>query len=230
MLHVPRCDSAALADVLSPLVESSMVGRSPGHDLLHVKRVVALSAQLAASEPAADARVAVTGAWLHELINLPKDHPQSAESGVLCAEEARRVLVALQVHPAFATQEPGFADKVAQCIHEHAYSKGTKPSTLESCILQDADRLDAMGALGIARCFATASDMKRPFYCEDDPGCVQRAPNDKAFTLDHFFRKLLKLKEGLHTELARTLAERRHAFLVTYVHEFARELAEDHQP
>jgi uncharacterized protein len=91
-------------------------------------------------------------------------------------------------------------------------------------VLQDADRLDAIGAIGIARCLATCADMKRPFYAPDDPFCATRAPDDKQWGVDHFYRKLLRIGDGLHTATARALAGERAAFMRAFLEQLAREI------
>ena len=83
------------------------------------------------------------------------------------------------------------------------------PETIEGKVLQDADRLDAIGAIGIARCFATCAEMRVPFYNPDDPFCGVREPDDKRWGLDHFYRKLLRIPDGLHTATARAIAKDR---------------------
>ena len=208
-----------LAATLRPVVTATLAGRSPAHDLLHVERVVALAERITLTEPRCDVAVVVAAAWLHEQVNLPKGHPQSVESGTLCAQAAECQLLAL----AFSSE---FAARVALCIAEHAYSKGATATSWESCILQDADRLDAIGALGIARCFATASDMQRPFYHRNDPRAELRDLDDKQFAIDHFARKLLRLRDGFHTACARELAQERHAVLEAFLTAFYREIAE----
>lgn len=189
----------------------------PAHDHLHVRRVAATARDLARSE-GADAEVAIASALLHELFNYPKDHPESSRSGEVCAEHARRVL---QSDGATAA----FADAVAYAIRVHSFSAGIVPDTLEARILQDADRLDAIGAVGIARCFATTAEMKRPFYDSADPFARSRELNDKLWGLDHFERKLFRIPERLHTAAARRLAEPRVAFLRAYVEQLRSEIA-----
>ena len=139
--------------------------------------------------------VAVGAALLHELVNLPKDHPESRRSGDLCAEAAAGLLRAEAIDPARAAQ-------ICACIRDHGFSKGVLPESLAARVLQDADRLDAIGAIGVARCFATCNAMRTPFYSELDPLCREREPDDKRFGLDHFFRKLLRIPDGLHTASA----------------------------
>jgi uncharacterized protein len=155
-------------------------------------------------------------ALLHELFNHPKGHPESHLSGERCADEAAAVLRA-ESWPEI--------DAISYCIRVHSFSRGIFPETLEAKILQDADRLDAIGAVGIARCFATCADMKRPFYAPEDPFCRAREPDDKEWGLDHFYRKLLKIPDGLHTATARQLAQQKVQFMQLFLDQLAREIA-----
>ena len=193
-----------------------IAGAEPAHDALHVARVMASARRIATAE-GADIDVCVTAALLHELFNHPKSHPESSRSGDVCAEHATALL-------GEHGYDESFTARVAYCIRVHSFSRGIFPETLEVKVLQDADRLDAIGAIGIARCFATSADMKRPFYAPDDPFCDARAPDDKAWGLDHVKKKLLVVPERLHTESARAIAERRVAFLRTYVDELRHEI------
>jgi len=194
-----------------------LAGAEPAHDALHVERVIASARRIAVAENA-EVEVCVTAALLHELFNYPKNHPESSRSGDVCAEHA---LVLLGEHG----YEAAFRERVAYCIRVHSFSRGIVPETLEAKVLQDADRLDAIGAIGIARCFATSADMKRPFYAPDDPFCRRRAPDDKQWGIDHFYRKLLRIGDGLHTATARAIAGERIAFMRAYLDQLERELA-----
>jgi uncharacterized protein len=193
-----------------------LAGVEPAHDALHVERVMASARRIADAE-GADADVCVTAALLHELFNYPKNHPDSSRSGDVCAEHAATLL---RAHGYDET----FIEKVAYCIRVHSFSRGIQPETLEAKVLQDADRLDAIGAIGIARCFATSADMKRPFYAPDDPFCQAREPDDKQWGIDHFYRKLLRIGDGLHTPTARAIAAERIAFMRAFLDQLAREL------
>jgi uncharacterized protein len=188
----------------------------PAHDALHVARVMASAREIAAAE-GADVDVCVTAALLHELFNHPKSHPDSARSGDVCAEHATALL---REHGFDAA----FTERVAYCIRVHSFSRGILPETLEAKVLQDADRLDAIGAIGIARCFATSADMKRPFYAPEDPFCRTRAPDDKQWGLDHFYKKLLRIGDGLHTDAARALAVERVRFMGAFLDQLEREV------
>ena len=188
----------------------------PAHDFLHVQRVMALTSRIAAAE-GADLAVTMLAALLHELFNYPKDHPQSHLSGEVCAQKAVSVLRREGL-------PPEFCERVAYCIRVHSFSRGIVPETLEARVLQDADRLDALGAIGIARCFATGSSMRRPFYAPEDPFCHQREPDDKQWSLDHFYKKLLKLPSTLHTATARQMAGERAIFLQDFLGQLEKEL------
>ena len=107
---------------------------------------------------------------------------------------------------------------------DESRARAQDPKTLEAKVLQDADRLDAIGAIGIARCFATSADMKRPFYAPDDPFCRTRAPDDKQWGLDHFYKKLLRIGDGLHTQAARAIAGERIAFMRAFLDQLEREV------
>jgi uncharacterized protein len=188
----------------------------PAHDFAHVLRVASNGRAIATAERA-DVAVVVTAALLHELFNYPKNHPDSARSGDLCAERADSLLRRL----GFPADD---LERVTYAIRVHGFSRGIEPDTLEAKVLQDADRLDAIGAIGIARCFATCATMQRPFYSPDDPMCHSREPDDKRWGVDHFFRKLLLLHERMHTQTARTMATQRAEFMRTFLDELEAEI------
>jgi len=203
---------------LEVAAQTRLDGAAPAHDFSHVQRVVRYAAIIGEAE-GADLGACRAAALLHELFNYPKDHPESAQSGDVCAEHAKTLLLANG-----ATSE--FAEHVAAAIRDHAFSKGATPASLTARVLQDADRLDAIGAIGVARCMATCSEMRRPFYASEDPFCVTRPPNDKLWGIDHFYRKLLKIPDALHTQTARRLAVPRAAFLRAFLGELQLELEE----
>ena len=188
----------------------------PAHDWLHVRRVVASARAIALAE-GADVAVCEAAALLHELFNHPKGHPESHRSGEVCAEHAR---ASLREHGA----PEAFVEAVGYAIAVHPFSLGVTPTTLEARVLQDADRLDALGAIGLARCFATCASMRRPFYEVDDPFCERRAPDDKLWGLDHVYKKLLRLRDGMHTATARSLAARRNAVIERFLADLRDEL------
>ena len=115
-------------------------------------------------------------------------------------------------------------EKVLYAVDVHRFSKGIVPVTLEARILQDADRLDALGAIGIARVFLTGGTLGRELYHPDDPFCRAREPDDGKWNLDHFYKKLLKLELGMHTESAKKLAAARTAVLRRYLLDLEEEI------
>jgi uncharacterized protein len=198
-------------------VREVMQGREPSHDYLHVARVVTHAVRLAA-EVGADVEVLRAAALLHELVTFKKNDPRSATAGDVCADAALALLTERGA-------EASFAKRVSDAIRDHAFSKGQAPATLESAVLQDADRLDAIGAIGIARCFATSADMGSAFYEEQEPFAVTRPLDDKAYAVDHFAKKLLLLESRMHTAPARAEARKRTAFLHAYLTQLRDEIA-----
>ena len=201
---------------LEEIARAAARDAEPAHDFGHVRRVAASARHIADAE-GADLGVVVPAAFLHELFSYPKDHPDSARSGEVCAERAAEVL----------SQEGyagGLIALICECIRVHPFSRGIVPETWEAKVIQDADRLDALGAIGIARCFAVGGRLGFPFYDPEDPFCCTREPDDKKWTLDHFYRKLLRLPATLHTETARAMAQERTAFIEAFLAQLEREI------
>ncbi|MBM3910490.1 MAG: HD domain-containing protein, partial [Thaumarchaeota archaeon] len=113
---------------------------------------------------------------------------------------------------------------ICNAILDHSFSKNKTPKTIEGKILQDADRLDAIGAIGIARAFAVGGHANRSFYNALDPFCTKRSPNDKKWTLDHFFRKLLLLEKLMNTKSAKIEAKKRTRVIRNYLNDLKREI------
>ena len=213
---IPRGIDADLWRRLETEARARSASAEPAHDFFHVERVLSNAIAIAREEHANEA-VAGTAALLHELFNLPKSHPDSAKAGDLCAEHARELLVRERA-PA------ELVEPVCAAIRDHAFSKGVVPDALESRVLQDADRLDALGAIGLARMWATCADMKRPFYSPDDPFCTSRSPDDKSWGLDHVYKKLLVVPERLHLPASRRMAKERVAFIHAFLEQLRREI------
>ncbi|MBY4678430.1 HD domain-containing protein [Marinobacterium arenosum] len=192
------------------------LGTDPAHDLAHVERVVHSARQLAEQE-GADLAVVLPAAWLHDCVTLPKDAANRQQASRLAAAEAGRFLTELG-YPAEHLPAIGHA------IEAHSFSAGIEARTLEAKIVQDADRLDALGAIGVARCLLVGGALQRPLYNTTDPFCHRRAPDDRQFSIDHFYRKLLQLADGLHTGAARREASRRLPFMRQFLDQLASEL------
>ncbi|MDP2846782.1 MAG: HD domain-containing protein [Humidesulfovibrio sp.] len=192
----------------------------PAHDLLHLERVVATAKRIAVAE-GANLRVVIPTAWLHDYVVVPKDDPRRSEASRLAAVDACAYLK--DIGYAATLAESGLLEAIGHAIEAHSFSANIAPQTLEAKVVQDADRLDGIGAIGIARCFACSGTMNRPFYSAVDPFCTTREPDDGLFTLDHFYRKLFKTAASMQTAAGRLEAERR----VEVMRRFLGELGEE---
>lgn len=192
-----------------------MAGDS-AHDQGHVRRVVANALALARDEQA-DLAVVLPAAWLHDCITVPKDSPLRGQASALAARAACAFL-----------EETGYQARllpaIGHAIEAHSFSAGVAPQTLEARVVQDADRLDALGAIGIARCFALGGAMGRSLYHPDEPLPQHRPADDRVYTLDHFPLKLLRLAGQMTTTAGRAEAERRTAFMRTFLGELTEEI------
>lgn len=188
----------------------------PAHDLLHFKRVVKIAKAICEKEKA-KAEIVIPAAWLHDFVIVPKNDPRRKQASQLSAEGAIRFLKEL-------SYPEKYFDEIAHAIAAHSFSANIETKTLEAKIVQDADRLDGLGAIGIARCFATAGLLKRSFYSEMDPFCESRIIDDQQFTLDHFFAKLFKTAETLKTEAGRAEGVRRVGVMKKYLTDLADEI------
>lgn len=188
----------------------------PAHDVLHIERVVRMAKRLALAE-GASLDVVVPAAWLHDFVVVPKNDPRRSQASRLSAEAAIEYLKSIG-YPS------EFYDTIAHAIEAHSFSAAIEPRTLEARVVQDADRLDGLGAIGLARLFVTSGLMRRTLYSEDDPFCSSRPPDDSAFTLDHIYRKLFVVADTLKTEAGRAEGTRRRTIIETYLSGLALEL------
>ncbi len=190
--------------------------RDGAHDLAHILRVAQLAETIAVAE-GADLDVALAGALLHDLVYRPKNHPESPRTATMSAELAAT----------WCGEIPALAPKSAAIVHTiaaHSWSGATDAATLEARVVQDADRLEALGAIGIARVFATGASFRSQLWHPEDPWAEQRELDDKTYTLDHFFRKLLKLRDRMTTAEGRRLAEARQTTLLAFLDALRTEL------
>jgi uncharacterized protein len=202
-----------LAAQLLPWLDESTDG---SHDLSHIKRVWQ-NARLLAEEEGANLQLLAAAVLLHDCVHVEKGSPLRDQASRLAAERAGEVLVKL----GWATRD---IEVVTDAVLSHSYSAGLVPTTPEARILQDADRLDAIGLVGVARCFYTAGRLGSRLYQPDDPTGKGRALDDKSYALDHFPKKLLALATGFNTMAGRRMARQRHAYLQEFYDAFILEL------
>lgn len=197
-------------------VRKRLQENDPAHDFEHVMRVYNNAKRLARMEKIRP-RLVLAAASLHDIVSYPKSDPRSKNSSVESAEMAREIL-----------PEYGYGsdeiETIAGAIRDHSFSRGTVPESMTGKILQDADRLDAMGAIGIARTFSVGGAERRQFYNRKDTFCSTRTPDDKRWTLDHFYAKLLLLEKKMNTKSARIEAKRRARIMRLYLDNLKEEI------
>ena len=214
---MPSPDSWSIwTDRFTDFLDAQAADADAAHDRAHVTRVVTMARRLAEDEEA-QMDVVVPAAWLHDCVVVSKDAPDRAEASRRAAEAARTFL-----------KSEGYPDQwipdIEHAIAAHSYSGDVAPDTTEAKVVQDADRLDALGAIGIARCFTVGGALDQSLYDPDDPFCDDRAPDDDTYTLDHFYAKLLRLPDTMQTEAGRAEAERRAVFLREYLDQLRDEI------
>lgn len=179
------------------------------HDISHVQRVVNTAKKMAMEE-GADLSIVLPAAYLHDCFTYPKDHPNRKQSSIIAAKKAVAFLESID----YPRQ---YHDAIAHAIEAHSFSANIRPNTLEAKVVQDADRLDALGAIGITRCIQVSTEFDAQLYDNKDIFAQQRELDDKQFTLDHFQTKLFKIAETMNTESARREAQKRKAFMQAYI-------------
>ena len=174
------------------------------HDIGHARRVWKLCQQIARGEGIEASVSLLAAACLHDLVTLPKDHPNRAQASRLSADAARPML----------EREGLSEDEVNAAMHAieaHSFSANITPRTLDARVLQDADRIEALGAIGMARVFAVSGSLGRPLWHANDPFADHRDADDTQWALDHFKLKLMKLPDMMNTKTGRQIAQKRAA-------------------
>jgi uncharacterized protein len=202
---------------LAALALDCAAGDTDGaHDASHLDRVWRNAQALLNEHPEADLLVVLAACYLHDLVNLPKNDPNRATASRRSAELARERLPALGF-------PPDSLDALAHAIEAHSFSAAIAPRTLEARIVQDADRLDGLGMVGLARMFYIAGRMGSSLAHGSDPLAQHRPLDDQAYSLDHIAVKLARLPGMMQTEAGRRLGEQRLAALTAFRAAFADE-------
>lgn len=208
-----------LITATAQFIEQKFAEEGSGHDWAHIRRVWLMARRLAAAAPEADREVTELGALLHDIADW-KFHDGDYEAGPRAAREwlwgqgaPERVIARVET--------------IIREVSFKGLGVATPVSSIEAALVQDADRLDAIGAIGIARAFAYGGHKGRPLH---DPAVApvthesfDSYQKSAAPTLNHFYEKLLHLKDRLHTAGARQVAQERHAFMESYVARFLAE-------
>lgn len=189
------------------------------HDLGHLRRVWRTARHIAEAEGGADTEVLAAAAYFHDAVNLPKDSPDRARASTLSADLAVRVLPDL-----------GFPARKLDALHHaiaaHSFSARIPCRTPEARILQDADRLEALGAIGLVRMFLVSGALGGAGFDAEDPMALHRPLDDRAFALDHLEVKLFGLVETMNSETGRAMAAERAEWMASFrtrlLHEISR--------
>lgn len=193
----------------------AMEGFDAGHDLAHSLRVAVWTLRLA---PGVAPRDAIAAALLHDAVNLPKNHPERSTASARSADFARARLP-------LAGFAQGAITAIASAVEEHSYSRGLTPTSELGRALQDADRLETLGSIGLMRVFSTGTRMGARYFHPDDPWASERELDDLHFSIDHFATKLLLLPATMNTQAGRDEAVRRAQRMRRFIVDLAEELA-----
>lgn len=210
---------AEIVEGTAAFVRKRFESDSSGHDWWHMYRVWQLAKAIATKEKSADMFVVELGALLHDVADW-KLHAGDEEAGV---KEAREWLEGLSV-------ESAVIDQVEDIMRTVSFQGANVPpamKTIEGKIIHDADKLDAIGAVGIARAFAYGGAHNRSMH---DPDVTPEIHDDfetykknKSPTINHFYEKLLLLEDRMYTKTAKEMAARRHRYMEQFLEEFHRE-------
>lgn len=209
---------ANLAATLLERWDGTIAEDDGSHDRSHLMRVWHLVRRIARGEPAADMEVLVVATLFHDCVAVEKNSPQRAMASRLSADMARGLLDGMG-------WPQDRIEAVAHAIEAHSFSAGITPRSTEAAILRDADRLDALGALGIARVFYVAGRLGTRLYDASDPLAERRPHDDRRFALDHFEAKLFQLPAGLITRTGKEIGRQRTELMRAFVADFGSEIA-----
>lgn len=191
-------------------------GSDAAHDEEHLRRVLNTARVIAEQEGEHNPLVLTAATVLHDYVNVPKNHPDRSRASRLSGEAAAAFLARI-----------GFPEEllpaVRHAIEAHSFSAGIRPETPEARALQDADRLDALGAIGIARCFAVSGVMGRALVDVGDPLARNRPLEEYRYALDHFQTKLLGLPDTMTTETGRQIGRQRAGIMRAFMEQIAEE-------
>ena len=197
---------------LKKIARLKLAKNDPAHDFQHVMRVYHNAERICKKEKG-NKKLILSAVLLHDLVK----SSNRKNSANISAKLSEKILK----ENSFSNDEITI---ICDAIREHSFSRGKIPSTIEGKILQDADRLDAIGAIGLARVFSFSGSNHRPFYDQNDPFSKNRTLNDDKWALDHFFKKLLLLEGKMNTETGRILAIKRTKILKNFLKEIKNEI------
>lgn len=201
-------------------INQHLPGKDGAHDLKHFERVWKTGQYINRQEGhPADSLVLLTASYFHDFVAVPKNHPDRKLSSLRSAEKTSVILK--ESFPDFPADK---IEGVAHAIHAHSFSAGIHPETPEAKILQDADRMEALGAIGLARVFYIAGLMQCSLFDANDPFAENRLLNDSEYAIDHFPVKLFKLPAMMNTATGKALADKNADYLRSFLTKLKDEL------
>ncbi|WP_340621074.1 HD domain-containing protein [Xenorhabdus siamensis] len=186
------------------------------HDIAHLYRVWKNAKKICEAE-CGNLRLVFAAVLLHDCVSVEKNDPNRHLASRMAADKAALILKDLGWNEADITA-------VCHAVEAHSFSAGLTPTTLEAKIVQDADRLDSIGMMGVARCFYTAGRMRSGLYETYDPLAKQREYDDHAYAVDHFYTKLFKIEAGFQTVTGKQMAHERTKRMEQFLNDFFDEI------
>jgi uncharacterized protein len=207
-----------IVDQIIPIVKSKFANDSSGHDWYHIDRVFKMATHLQEME-GGDKEIIQIAALLHDI----SDHKMNG--GIL--NHGGTVASELLAELNYPSEKIKWVSEIIDAVSFKGALVADQMSSLEGKIVQDADRLDAIGAMGIARAFSYGGNKNRPMYIPHAEhhlhSSFEEYVQSEGHTINHFYEKLLLLKDRLHTNTARKIGENRHDFMVKYLEQFYNE-------
>ncbi|WP_353894804.1 HD domain-containing protein [Leuconostoc mesenteroides] len=208
-------------EMINRYMKDALTKDNTGHSIDHINRVLALANKILAHEKKADAFVVRAAALLHDVYD---DKLYDSQEDILAAKKNMiSFLLSIGVHPEMI-------EEITYIIDNMSWSKsleGTQELNINGQIVQDADRLEAMGAIAITRAITYGAVKNRVLY---DPEIQPHLPqnktdyrNQKSTTINHFYEKLLLIQDKLNTDTARTISESRQQFMLSFLAQFKAE-------
>lgn len=174
----------------------------PAHDFNHLYRVLNLVETIAKTE-GGDRDILIPAALFHDIVNYAKDDPKAKNAAFESGQWTKALLESKTWYP--QEKVPAVVKAITHC----SFSKNLPKETIEEHILQDADLLESIGTIAIARAFVSGGKMNRPIYCLDDPPAIARGLDPLQYTLDVFPQRLFVIKNRIYTKTAQKIAEKK---------------------
>jgi uncharacterized protein len=207
-----------LVEIVIEKVQGIFAHDTTGHDWFHIERVLKM-AEFLQSKEGGDLEIVQLAALLHDI----SDHKMNG--GILNA--GGKVAFDMLIELGYDTNKAALVKEIVDGVSYKGAHVQDSMQTLEGKIVQDADRLDAIGAIGIARAFAYGGSKNRPMYVPDFSPTMHASfeeyASSKSHTVNHFYEKLLLLEARLHTPSAKKIGKERHLFMEQFLEQFYNE-------